>query len=275
MKRSIKYLIIATLAISLLGFSGCAHQNELKQQETKTTNSKQPNQAKPKEEKRAKREKKEKLQFISVDKFTGNFREGFKLYVTVENNTIFNLRLTSAAVHLSHNGRRFGRVAVTSEVKLPRRSRTQLEIPLRATIATNIASISAIQNLLNGVFSGWTIDMEATVATGIGKFSFEEKNVPLETLIKQVDLSKLVSTTALSKFSHLNIHNAKRVVNENLNSAKAFANKNIEQAKEFTDRSVKHVKDFTNKSVEQAKDFTEKNVAYIKGFANQLYNKFK
>jgi hypothetical protein len=196
MKRFFNYIIIAIVAISTLSLGGCATQNKL---------DKGVKQEKCVKQKKQKKQKKEKIKFISLDKVKGNFKEGIRLIVTVENNTIFNLRVTSAEAHILHKGRKFGRITVNSEIKLPRRSRTQVEIPLRETIANNVATLSALNNLRKGVFSGWTLAAKIDVATGISKHSFEENNISLEDLIKQIDLGKLLKSTNLSKLADVNV----------------------------------------------------------------------
>lgn len=205
MKRSIKYIVIAILAVSTLSLGSCATQNKL---------DKGTKQEKCVKQKKQKRQKKQKLQVISLDKIKGNFKDGIKLVVTVENNTYFNLRVLSAEAHILHNGRKFVRVSVDNEVKIPRRSRSQVEIPLRATVSKNLATLSALNNLRKGVLSGWTLDTKIVVATGISKHTLEENNISLEALIKDLDLPKLLDTTSLPKFNNINIKEIKNFVNQ-------------------------------------------------------------
>ena len=205
MKRTIKYIAIAIIAISTLSLGSCATQNKLDKGVKKEKCEKQ---------KKQKKEKKQKLQFISFDKIKGNFKEGIKFVVTVENNTCFNLRITAAEANIVHSGRTVARISVDREIKLPRRSRSQIEIPLRATVSRNLASLAALNNLRKGIFSGWTLDTKINVATGISKHSFEEKNVSLENLIKQLDLSKLLKSSNLSKLTDININDVKSIVNQ-------------------------------------------------------------
>ena len=205
MKRTIKHIAIAIIAISTLSLGSCATQNKL---------DKDVKQEKCEKQKKQKKEKKQKVQFVSFDKIKGNFKEGIKLVVTIQNNTCFNLRITSAEANVLHNGRTFGRISVDKEIKLPRRSRTQVEIPLRATVSRNLGSLSALNNLRKGIFSGWTLDAKINVATGISKHSFEEKNISLENLIKQIDLAKVLKSGNLSKLTDININDVKNILNQ-------------------------------------------------------------
>lgn len=205
MKRTIKHIAIAIIAISTLSLGSCATQNKL---------DKGVKQEKCEKQKKQKKEKKQKVQFVSFDKIKGNFKEGIKLVVTIQNNTCFNLRITSAEANVLHNGRTFGRISVDKEIKLPRRSRTQVEIPLRATVSRNLGSLSALNNLRKGIFSGWTLDAKINVATGISKHSFEEKNISLENLIKQIDLAKVLKSGSLSKLTDVNINDVKNILNQ-------------------------------------------------------------
>ena len=205
MKRTIKHIAIAIIAISTLSLGSCATQNKL---------DKGVKQEKCEKQKKQKKEKKQKVQFVSFDKIKGNFKEGIKLVVTIQNNTCFNLRITSTEANVLHNGRTFGRISVDKEIKLPRRSRTQVEIPLRATVSRNLGSLSALNNLRKGIFSGWTLDAKINVATGISKHSFEEKNISLENLIKQIDLAKVLKSGNLSKLTDININDVKNILNQ-------------------------------------------------------------
>ena len=205
MKRTIKHIAIAIIAISTLSLGSCATQNKL---------DKSVKQEKCEKQKKQKKEKKQKVQFVSFDKIKGNFKEGIKVVVTVENNTCFNLRITSAEANILQNGRTIGRISVDREIKLPRRSRSQIEIPLRATVSRNLGSLAALNNLRKGIFSGWTLDAKINVATGISKHSFEEKNISLENLIKQIDLAKVLKSGNLSKLTDININDVKNILNQ-------------------------------------------------------------
>jgi hypothetical protein len=280
MKRSLKNIVIAIIAIATLGLGSCAHQNKVgksnkrgKQESTIVAkkpsegakSEKQKKQAKPeKKSEDTPKQKKEKLQFISVDEIKGNFKDGFKLLVTIENNTAFNLRVTSAEVHLSHDGHKIGRIVLSEEVRIPRSCRSQIEVPLRVSVSTSLATLSAINNLRKGIFSNWTLDANATIVTALGKVSFEENNVPLDTIIKHIDLSKFINKESLSKMTATPI-----------SSVKSFANKSIDSVKNFTDKSIDSVKSFTEKSIDSVKNFTDKNIEYITNFVKQIYLKFK
>ena len=202
MRKSIKYIVIAIIAFSTLSLGSCATQNRVNKG------------AKQEKCVKQKREKKQKLEFVSLDKIKGNFKDGITLVVTVDNNTCFNLRLLSAEAHVLHKGRKFARVSVENEVKIPRRSRSQVEVTLRATVANNLSTLSALNNILKGTFSGWTIDLNFLVATGISKHHFEEKGISLENLIKQLDLPKLFNTTNLSKLTNISLNDVKNIVNQ-------------------------------------------------------------
>lgn len=293
MKRSIKYIVIAIIAVATLSFGSCAHQNKVgkngkkaKQEQTVATEKSEKKEKKEKKSDEGSKQKKEKLQFISVDEIKGNFREGFKLSVTIENNTAFNLRVTSAEVHLSHDGHKIARVALSEEVTIPRNCQSQVVLPLRVSISTSFATISAVNNLRKGIFSDWTLDANATIATALGKYNFEENNIPLESILKHVDLSKFINKESLSKITATPVNSVKNFANKSVESVKSFTNKSVEGVKNFTDKSVESVKSFTDrniesiknfteKNVESVKNFTDKNIEHIKNFVYNLYLKFK
>ena len=100
MKRFVKYTLLALIVVATLGLSGCANQG-------------QP------------RQRKEKFQVVSLDKVNGSIGEGWKITLTVANNTASNMRITNAAAYIRHNNRKIGRVVLDGEVLLPRRRCSQ------------------------------------------------------------------------------------------------------------------------------------------------------
>ena len=163
MKRFFKYIIIAFVALSTLGLESCSIQRKASQP-------------------------KEKLQILSLDKVKGNLKEGIKATITVENNTAFNLQVTEATAFLMYNGKKIGRVALNGAVALPRRSTTQVVVPLRITLSGPLASISAINNFRKGNFTGFTIDVNATVATRCKKRTIERKGLTFDELAQQFNI---------------------------------------------------------------------------------------
>lgn len=163
MKRFFKYIIIVLVALSTLGLESCSIQRKVSQP-------------------------KEKLQILSLDKVKGNLKEGIKATITVENNTAFNLQVTEATAFLMYNGKKIGRVALNGAVALPRRATTQVVAPLRITLSGPLASISAINNFRKGNFTGFTIDISATIATRCKKRTFEKKGITFDELAQQFNI---------------------------------------------------------------------------------------
>ena len=96
MKRFIKHTLFTLIIVAMLGLSGCANQG-------------QP------------RQRKHKFQVVSLDKVSGSIGEGWKITLTVANNTASNMRITTASAFVRHNGRKIGRITLDGEVFLPRR----------------------------------------------------------------------------------------------------------------------------------------------------------
>ena len=107
MTKFIKYIFIALVALVTLGLGGC------------------------KEKEREQKERPDKLEVVSLDKVSGSITEGLRVTLTVKNNSGFNVRITSAEAFLQHKDRKIGRLAMAGEVELPRRSTTQVEVPIR------------------------------------------------------------------------------------------------------------------------------------------------
>lgn len=160
MKRFVKYTLLALIVVVTLGLSGCANQG-------------QP------------RQRKEKFQVVSLDKVNGSIGEGWKITLTVANNTASNMRITNAAAYIHHNNRKIGRVVLDGEVLLPRRRCSQVEVPLRITLSNPIAAFSLLNKVRKGDFSGVAVDYSISVKALASTRTFEQENVSLEQLAKQ------------------------------------------------------------------------------------------
>ena len=163
MKRFFNYIIIAIVAFSTLGLGSCTIQHKASQP-------------------------KDKLQIVSLDKVKGNLKEGIKATITVENNTAFNLQVSDASAFVMYNGKKIGRIALNGVVALPRRSKSQVEVPLRATLSGPLATVSAINNFRKGNFTGFTVDVSATIATRCKKRTFEKKGISFDELAQQFNI---------------------------------------------------------------------------------------
>ena len=164
MKRIVKYLAIFILVVTSLGLSSCAKQEG------------QP------------RPRKDKFQVVSLDKVSGSISDGWRITITVANNTASNLRITDASAFVRHNGRKIGRLTLDGDIVLPRRRCSQVEIPLRVTLSNPIAALSTFNKVRKGDFSGIAIDYSVTVAALASHRTIERENVSLEQLAKQFNL---------------------------------------------------------------------------------------
>ncbi len=160
MKRFIKYALFTLIVVATLGLSGCKNQG-------------QP------------RQRKQKFQVVSLDKVSGSIGEGWKITLTIANNTASNMRITAASAFVRHNDRKIGRIALDGEVVLPRRCCSQVEVPLRVTLANPIGAIALLNKLRKGDFAGVAIDYSITVSALASHRIFEQENVSLEHLAQQ------------------------------------------------------------------------------------------
>ena len=161
MKIFMKHTLIALIVGVALLLGGCAKQSET---------------AKP---------RRQKFQVVSVDKVNGSIREGWRITLTVANNTASNMRITSASAFVRHNGRKIGRFALDGEVFLPRRRCSQVVVPLRVTHSNPIAALGVFNKVRKGDFSGISVDYSVTIASLTSHRVFEQENVPLEKLAQQ------------------------------------------------------------------------------------------
>ena len=163
MNRAFKYTIIALIIAAALGLSGCSKQGQTRQRT-------------------------QKFQVVSLDKVSGSIGEGWKLTLTVANNTASNMRITAASAFIRHNERKIGRMVLDGEVLLPRRRCSQVEVPLRLTLSNPIAALGVLNKVRKGDFSGITIDYSVAVSALTSHRTFEQNGVSLEQLAHQFNL---------------------------------------------------------------------------------------
>ena len=164
MSRFVKHLFLAIALVASLFLTGCNKEG------------KQP------------RQRKEKFQVVSLDKVSGSMNEGWRLLITVANNTSLNMRITAANAFVSYNGRKIGRVALDGEVRIPRRSRSQVEVPLRLTLSNPIAALSIYNKVRKGDFSGIMVDYSISVSALASHRTIEQSGVSLEQMAQQFNL---------------------------------------------------------------------------------------
>lgn len=161
MNRTIKYIVLAFVALATLGLSGCNKQRVKKA------------------------ERPDKLEIVSLDKIGGSLANGLKITLTVKNNSHFNVRISEAEAFLQLKDSKLGRLAIDGEVYLPRRATTQVEVPIRITVP-NIWRATAVFKLLQeGKYTGFTVNYNATVNAGKMTFKIKDESVTLEEFIKE------------------------------------------------------------------------------------------
>ena len=122
---------------------------------------------------------------VSVDNLSGSISEGWRITLTIANNTASNLRITNASAFVRHNGRRIGRITLNGEILIPRRRCSQVVVPLRVTLANPIAALGVFNKVRKGDFSGVTVDYNVSVAALTSHRIFEQEGVSLEKLAQQ------------------------------------------------------------------------------------------
>ncbi len=160
MKRLVKHTILALIIVATLGLSGCAQQGQ-------------------------QRQRKQKFQVVSLDKVSGSLGEGWKITITIANNTASNMRITAASAFIRHNGRKIGRMTLDGEIVLPRRRCSQVEVPLRLTLANPLGALALLNKVRKGDFTGVAVDYSVTVSALASHRIFEQENVSLEKLAQQ------------------------------------------------------------------------------------------
>ena len=124
---------------------------------------------------------------VSLDKVGGNLKDGLKLTLTVKNNSGFNVRITAAEAFLQHKDRKIGRLVMSGEVVLPRRSTTQVEVPLRVTVSNLMTSLAAFKLISEKKYDGFTINYNATVLAGKITINMKDEVMTLEEFMKSFE----------------------------------------------------------------------------------------
>jgi hypothetical protein len=162
MKTIFKNIIVALLIVATLELSGCSKQAERRQRQ--------------------------KFQVVSLDGVTGSISDGWRISLTVANNTASNLHITAGSAFIHQGGRKIARVVLDGEVLLPRRRCSQVVVPLRLTLSNPIAALSLLNRVRKGDFSNITVDYSISVAAFTSHRTFEQDGVSLEELAKQFNL---------------------------------------------------------------------------------------
>lgn len=163
MKSILRNIALCLLVVASLALNSCAKQGEP-------------------------RHRRDKFQVVSLDKISGSIGDGWKLTLTIANNTLSNMHITNATAYIRHDGRKIGRLTLDGEVILPRRRCSQVVVPLRITLSNPMAAFSLLNKVRKGDFSGVTIDYNVTIAALVSHRTFERKDVSLEQLAKQFNL---------------------------------------------------------------------------------------
>lgn len=159
MTKFIKYIFIALIALVTLGLGGCKKKEE-------------------------KKERPDKLEVVSLDKVSGSITDGLKVTMTIKNNSGFNVRITAAEAFLQHKERKIGRLALNGEVELPRRSTTQVEVPIRITVSNLLNALAAFKLISQGRYDDFTVNYNATFNAGTLTFNLKDECVTLEEFAK-------------------------------------------------------------------------------------------
>ena len=163
MSKFLKNTLIALVIVASFLLSSCAQQGE-------------------------QRQRRQKFQVVSLDKVSGSISDGWKLTLTIANNTASNMHITDATAYIRHNGKKIGRLTLDGEVLLPRRRCSQVEVPLRITLANPMMAFSLLNKVRKGDLSGISVDYSVAVTALASHRTFERNNVSLEQLAKQFNL---------------------------------------------------------------------------------------
>ena len=159
MKRLIRYISLATMLLALsIGMTSCNQH----------------------------RAPRPKFQVISLDKVSGTINDGWKLTLTIANNTATKVTITNADATIYYKGRKVGILTLNGEVVLPRRQCSKVEVPLRAKFS--YAALPLLGKVRSGDLTDITVDYSFAISAIARHRTFEQQGVSLEALAKQFNL---------------------------------------------------------------------------------------
>ena len=157
MKRFTKYSIVAILlCIAALGFTSCNLAT-----------------------------KKQKFQVVSIDKVGGSLEDGWKLTLTVANNTSRDIVIMEGWARILHNGGGVGPLRLNGEVVLPRRRCSQIVVPLK--VSFSFKALPLLAKLRRGDYSAFTVDYTMVLQGPFKDRVIEQNTVPLDALAKELN----------------------------------------------------------------------------------------
>lgn len=163
MKSIVRDIILVLVLVATLSFGGCAKKGEPRQ-------------------------RREKLQVVSVEKVTGSIGKSWCITLTVANNMGVNLRIASGDAYICQDGRKVAYVALDGEVVLPRRRTATIDVPLKVTLSNPMVALALMSKVRKGDYSGITVDYNVMVSALASHRIFEQKNVSVEEVAKQFNL---------------------------------------------------------------------------------------
>lgn len=157
MKRVVKYIVVAFIAVATLALNSC---NKI--------------------------ERPDPLEIVSLDKIGGSLSDGLKVTMTIANNTGYNVRVTAASVFMRYNNKKIGHLTVGEVIELPRRSSTQVTVPVSVAFSSTLTAMGAVSKVMKGEYKGFSVDYSVTVATRLIKsYTVKGESTPLEELVKE------------------------------------------------------------------------------------------
>ena len=129
--------------------------------------------------------KKPKFQVVSIDKVGGSLDEGWKLTLTVANNTSRDIVIKEGWARILHNGGGVGQIKLNGEVALPRHRCSQIVVPLKASFS--LKALPLLVKLRKGDYSAFTVDYTLVLQGAFKNRVIEQNTVPLDALAKELN----------------------------------------------------------------------------------------
>lgn len=132
--------------------------------------------------------KRPKFQVVSLNGVQGSMSEGWRVMLTVANNTAHNIELSDGSATLYYRGVRIGELLLDESIRLPRRKCSALDVPIRLKLANPFLAIRLLTMVKNGNYADITVDYTITVKAMASRRVVSNKGVSLEALAKQFNL---------------------------------------------------------------------------------------
>ena len=129
--------------------------------------------------------KRDKLDIVSFDGVQRSTGGVLKVKLSVRNDFGFKLRLLNGTITVEANDKEIANAKLLEEVVVPRKSTTQVVLPVRVNVDNPLRALSIAKQIKKGSIPDVTLSAEATIKAMGQKRTFKD-NITAMDLLKQL-----------------------------------------------------------------------------------------